>query len=491
MKKILIILLLTGFTFGQKLLFDDDENWNFLKGKTIGLLGDSNTLISYLNAEQRWAALLEKRVGATVNNYGSSGKITKNFLSGTLLTTWQAGANDYYIICFGLNDNDVNNYPGSPTYEMILDSFYIYTDSLINSVLSIGGIPILMADGAVDYPDHYTFDKNVGLTTFNTIKETIADSLGLMYIDQFTRFETEINSGNWDLRIRLDGTVDNSLDADHVADGVLWFQNIHYNANGCRIVADEICDVILALTIPTTPTNLVAIGLEDSVSLTWSDVDGEDGYIISRSTGGAYSIIDSTLLNDTTFVDTSNNLSTTYYYKVQSYNMRFNSPYSNADTIIVYPALYVSDWTSLFTGWTTNRATRSANNDGISDGTTSYDDCYKFYADGSTNTHYTIYTNAGITGSTKYQVKFKYYIPSGQTHVDGLKVWFSAGGSPLADYTVVGTWTAVDTTITTAATNYTTWYHNMMDGGVTSFTGANSANDDRIFFKDYSIRQVQ
>ena len=172
-------------------------------------------------------------------------------------------------------------------------------------------------------------------------------------------------------------------------------------------------------------------------------------------------------------------------------NAKYRFYYLNAEEGTQYADPdYVSDFTSGFTGWTSNRATRVANNDAVSDGVTSYDNCLKVYCDGSTNTHYAILTTGTIKASTNYRVQFKYYIPSGQTHVDGFKMWWSGDGLTTSDFTTVGSWVSIDTVITTPSTLQTTWYHLLTDGGAISYTGANSASDDRIYLVDYSIREV-
>ena len=50
--------------------------------------------------------------------------------------------------------------------------------------------------------------------------------------------EEETKKGNWDLRIRKDGTLDDSKDKEHEGNKS-WFANGHPNEKGVKAVADE------------------------------------------------------------------------------------------------------------------------------------------------------------------------------------------------------------------------------------------------------------
>ena len=57
------------------------------------------------------------------------------------------------------------------------------------------------------------------------------------------------------------------------------------------------------------------------MTLTWSNVTGEDGYKIERSTDGTtWKWVGTTLADVTAWTDTQLSLSTSYYYRVHGYN---------------------------------------------------------------------------------------------------------------------------------------------------------------------------
>ncbi|HEU6447395.1 MAG TPA: hypothetical protein VFV23_03030 [Verrucomicrobiae bacterium] len=78
---------------------------------------------------------------------------------------------------------------------------------------------------------------------------------------------------------------------------------------------------------PLAPANLVAIGSNTTVALTWSVAGGADSYIIKRSTtsGGNYSTI-ATGISSTSYLDTGLLNGATYYYVVAATNSYGVSP---------------------------------------------------------------------------------------------------------------------------------------------------------------------
>jgi subtilisin family serine protease len=84
--------------------------------------------------------------------------------------------------------------------------------------------------------------------------------------------------------------------------------------------------------VPAPPSSLLAAAASSSgINLTWSDSSyGEDGFRIERKmdVGGIYAQVDTTTANTTTYSDTGLDESTTYYYRVRSYNGSNNSDFS-------------------------------------------------------------------------------------------------------------------------------------------------------------------
>jgi subtilisin family serine protease len=84
--------------------------------------------------------------------------------------------------------------------------------------------------------------------------------------------------------------------------------------------------------VPAPPSSLSAAAASSSgINLTWSDSSyGEDGFKIERKTdiGGIYTQVAATAANTTTYRDTGLDKSTTYYYRIRSYNGTNNSDFS-------------------------------------------------------------------------------------------------------------------------------------------------------------------
>lgn len=236
----------------------NNKTRNFIKLLTLGrikketvpnpdivAIGDSNTEISYFGSipEKRWTYIIGKNLSADVYNFGIGGRSTFDFLpvGGEVgksrldkIINFDA---KYYIICFGLND------------EKYIDTvqFEEYQRELVNQIqTNTNGTPILMTNVWVDYPDHYSYDRNtLKIEPYDNVKRKIAKELGIHLIDVYQRFkyEYEVN-GIWDTRIRNTEVWDDSLD-DIYGDDVSWFSNIHYNILGNEIVADEITNYFI------------------------------------------------------------------------------------------------------------------------------------------------------------------------------------------------------------------------------------------------------
>jgi subtilisin family serine protease len=84
--------------------------------------------------------------------------------------------------------------------------------------------------------------------------------------------------------------------------------------------------------VVAAPSSLSAAAASSSgINLSWSDSShGEDGFKIERKmdVGGVYAQVATTAANTTTYSDTGLDESTTYYYRVRSYNSTNNSDFS-------------------------------------------------------------------------------------------------------------------------------------------------------------------
>lgn len=159
--------------------------------------------------------------------------------------------------------------------------------------------------------------------------------------------------------------------------------------------------------------------------------------------------------------------------------------YADLKTALGYESLsvtYASDFSAGANSVLGLQGTVAGNIDGI----VGVNDTLRFFADGSGATHL-MQRNSTITSGQKYRVKFKYYMPTANTHVNGLS--FRAT-TEFMKWTVCQTnrWTEIpltEFTANSAAIQIFTW-----DDLSSSYTGANVVTDDLIYIKDIRIELV-
>lgn len=137
-----------------------------------------------------------------------------------------------------------------------------------------------------------------------------------------------------------------------------------------------------------------------------------------------------------------------------------------------------------FTGGTLQAYTSQVN--GISDGSVSKDNVMKTYANTSVNNYYVEKSSFATSG--KYVIlTFDYYIPSGQSNVDGLTIGMdtSQATHPLFDTT--GSWTSAQATFPTGGIRIRI---GPVSGGSQNYTGANDPDDDIIYITNLKINLI-
>ncbi|HYP25476.1 MAG TPA: matrixin family metalloprotease [Blastocatellia bacterium] len=135
--------------------------------------------------------------------------------------------------------------------------------------------------------------------------------------------------------------IGHSIGFDHSTDSAAIMRpSAHGGGWGARLGSDDIAGVTFlypgtgpAPTPPAAPTSLTASAISSSdIRLNWADAsNNEDGFKIERRTGptGTFSEIFTSGPNITAFVDGGLDPSTTYFYRVRSYNFAGgNSGYS-------------------------------------------------------------------------------------------------------------------------------------------------------------------
>lgn len=146
--------------------------------------------------------------------------------------------------------------------------------------------------------------------------------------------------------------------------------------------------------------------------------------------------------------------------------------------------VYESDFSAGADGVNTVRATGSGNNDGVSDGSTSKDDCFKVYATVENNTHYFFKPDWGTDVGSYIKLSFWYYIPSANTNVDGFSI---VDGLTQTSTGTVGTWTYYETIQILQNIRFDI---RLAKVGSSSFAGVGAADDDIMYVKDITITQL-
>jgi hypothetical protein len=207
-------------------------------------LGDCTVSCSYLLPHQRGDARLQELLrdsygdpGITVINEGLDGESTEDFLRRYDRTLARYPHVDLAMIRYGVNDRK------RAGADLFIEQLALLCDRL---ELDRPNLKIVLETGIyVDYPQHYAFDRNSKLTPLYDQIRQLAQSRRYPLVDVYARMRRETESGNWDLRARGFGAVDEEHPVlgpalDHVnGHDVRWFTNIHPNLQGVAVIVDE------------------------------------------------------------------------------------------------------------------------------------------------------------------------------------------------------------------------------------------------------------
>lgn len=147
--------------------------------------------------------------------------------------------------------------------------------------------------------------------------------------------------------------------------------------------------------------------------------------------------------------------------------------------------IYASDFSAGADGWGQNDVVVAGNIDAIA----GENDTLRFYANADNSTHNT-YKSGLVEIGKKFRVSFRYYLPSANTNVNGIKLVYSNGVSlpGVGLETTYDAWTQVSYDFTTVETNDTLAVRQYKNGGQT-FIGANLVTDDLTYLKDFKVIQ--
>lgn len=210
----------------------------------ILMLGDCTLATTYLPAplknEVRLAQALNARYPhdtISIINEGLDGESVQDFLRRYSRTLRRAPTPDYVIIRYGVQDRRRYGIAG----------FQQHLHTLCERLLADApDTRIVLETGLyVDYPRHYEFDRNRVLEPLYNVVREMGQQRQFPVVDIYERMRRETAAGNWDLRVRGYGVVDDEFPVlgagqDHLhANDVRWFTNIHPNSNGVGVIVDE------------------------------------------------------------------------------------------------------------------------------------------------------------------------------------------------------------------------------------------------------------
>ncbi|MDW7695247.1 fibronectin type III domain-containing protein [Flammeovirgaceae bacterium SG7u.111] len=179
---------------------------------------------------------------------------------------------------------------------------------------------------------------NGNITNSNTINLWWKDNA--TNEDGFILERSEGNTENFQLVDSLSANSTNYPDTNRLANVAYIYRVKAYNLGGNSANSNYLSITIFPDS-PVPPDKLRVFEImQTSVGLTWEDnANNESGFIIERSknTYANYSSIDSTLVNQTVYTDTSLLPNTIYFFKVRAYNENGFSSTSNEIQIETLP----------------------------------------------------------------------------------------------------------------------------------------------------------
>ncbi len=150
----------------------------------------------------------------------------------------------------------------------------------------------------------------------------------------------------------------------------------------------------------------------------------------------------------------------------------------------VFTNSYTSNFTATQDSFAGTNTVVAGNIDAISDGTVSLNDNLRFYADATNSTH-DVTRASVVTLSQPTRIRFKYFIPTGQTNVNGFILYGNSFFTVLdvrGTNATVGKWTEVCTNYFTPTS--TSIVIRMFNNFTSTFVGANLVTNDLIYIKD-------
>jgi hypothetical protein len=390
------------------------------------------------------------------------------------------GASTFTFTCLNAGlPNSIMSYIGFGSSGSIVFNSCRNVDAkgltIYNDPLSSGGLSIAATTAYATTSDDIRID---GLTVLNSILNT---GTRVFSITPANRVNIENFSVNGVYRVFNDGASNGLIKFQngYVANYTTLFETdnnkfIFSNVDGIVVENASSATIASGKTSVTINHLMTRTPLAQNIYITPTKLSNAAKWWVSDITATTFKIN----------VDADPGAGTaTFQWRIKTYEgtVTAEAAYTNS---------YTSDFSAGVDGWGSTNVVTTGNEDGISDGTTSYDNNLKTYANATNSTH-DISKAIAFVGKQN-RITFKYYIPSAQTNVNGFTVYANAFGTNVIDLRsgigVVGTWTEVTSAYFTPTS--TTMYFRLFKTFTSSYAGANSASDDRIFIKDIVVEYL-
>jgi hypothetical protein len=199
-----------------------------------------------------------------------------------------------------------------------------------------------------------------------------------------------------------------------------------YNVGGDSVYSNTAsATTTAAITVPATPTNLMATGVSGSqINLAWTDnSSNEDGFKIERCQGPActnFVQIATVGAGITSYSSTGLTATTTYQYRVRAYNTGGDSAYSNTASATTSQAPPTAPTNLSATAVSSSQINlawtdASTNEDGFKIERCQGVGCTNFVQIATVGAGVTSYQSTGLTAATFYQFRVRAYNTAGDS----------------------------------------------------------------------------
>ncbi|WP_273225362.1 S-layer homology domain-containing protein [Geosporobacter ferrireducens] len=318
----------------------DDGSWKsgqaplgYPLDETRPTFGSIKTLISYGNNANNKYATSYFRTEFTVEDLsaiGKSGLIEFGIDDSVILYLNGHEIGRYNLPAGEIPYNKyVNEYPGfSDTPENRYETFYLNEAALSHLV---EGANVLAAEVHQDRPsssDVY-WDMEFIVPIEEEQEEVVVDKSALAEVIQIAQKlkAEDYTAESWKELERILLEVIALMDDDAATQEAVNVAVVKVQTAISSLIEAEEEDAI----VPGAPANVRAVSNgRYSVTITWDQVEGAEGYNIYRSAAenGTYTLLHSLSENTTSYSNTGLSSGTRYYYKVSAVNAKGESPFS-------------------------------------------------------------------------------------------------------------------------------------------------------------------